>query len=248
VKNLKLYSKVLGIPKRHLECGFKNYQTNPDNERQLGICKEWNGQESITLTGKPGTGKTHLAIAMMKNMPMIKAEEKTAERERQRLILNIENKRVHYTSTGEELGNEYFQKLLDSEIWKFRNAKCLFVSFVELFIEINTVAMSDEGKEKILSKYATGYDRSVYCLDDNRDPDYDCICFDDLGAEKLTDAKRENLYYIIDSRYREMLPTIITSNFTINEINDVEPRIASRLSEMGKIVQFNGKDFRKQNG
>ena len=110
----------------------------------------------------------------------------------------------------------------------------MFVPIVEMFVEINTAATTDEGKQAVLRKYSTN-------------STYDCICFDDLGAEKLTDAKRENLYYIIDSRYREMLPTIITSNFTINEINEVEPRIASRLAEMGIILQFNGKDFRKIN-
>lgn len=233
VLSSRLLSNISNLPKRHLNCGFKNYKKDTDNERQLEVCKNWGGKESITLTGKPGTGKTHLAIAMMKNIQMIELPEETANNKKNNLEWDIQNKSIRYTRTHEQLDAEYYQKVLDSGLWKYRRADCLFVSFVEMFVEINTAAMNDNGKQLILERYAT-------------DKNYDCICFDDLGAEKLTDAKRENLYYIIDSRYREMLPTIITSNFTINEINDVEPRIASRLSEMGKIIQFNGKDYRKQ--
>ena len=67
---------------------------------------------------------------------------------------------------------------------------------------------------------------------------------DDLGAEKLSDTNRQNLYLIIDRRYREEKSLIITSNFTIDELNDYEPRIASRITEMGKIFFINGNDHR----
>lgn len=165
------------------------------------------------------TGKTILAIAMLKNMKMREIPEEDAQKVKSSLEYDLK-----ITEDKERI-----KKLLDSELYKFRPARALFISVVEMFIQINDVALKG-GKQDLLDKYTK----------DN----YDCICFDDLGAEKLTDAKRENLYYIIDSRYRNMLPTIITTNFTIDEINQNEPRIASRLSEMGKILQFNGKDYR----
>ena len=164
---------------------------------------------------------------------MIELDESKATKEKESLEWNIKRGVTYRGANGGLIDSNYFQKVLDSGLWKYRRANCLFVSFVEMFVEINTAAIDDGGKESVLKKYAGN--------------NFDCICFDDLGAEKLTEAKRENLYYIIDSRYREMLPTIITSNFTISEISDVEPRIASRLAEMGKILQFNGKDYRKQN-
>ena len=174
---------------------------------------------------------------MLRNFPKVEAEEKFALSKKYELESLIRGDQVrYYSDTKLKIEPEYWKEKLDSGIWKYRGANCLFVSFVELFIKINDRAMSDEGKMRILDEYAKP---------PNWRTGWECICFDDLGAEKLTDAKRENLYYIIDSRYREMLPTIITSNFTIQEISEVEPRIASRLAEMGKILQFNGSDYRK---
>lgn len=233
VKNLRYLAKINGIPKRHAECVFSNYKTNSENQKHFDACYSWNGKDSITLTGNTGTGKTHLAIAMLKNFPMVELTEKRKIEQKESLERAIENNEKAYTQNGKLMQKEDYQRLLDEGlVWRYRPAVCLFVPLVELFIKINNAAMSDDGKLKMLNDYATN-------------KIYDCICFDDLGAEKMTDAKRENLYFIIDTRYREMLPTIITSNFTINEINDVEPRIASRLAEMGKILQFNGKDYRK---
>lgn len=229
--NFKLSSRVTNIPLRHKDCGFTNYKTSEENIKQYNSCFNWDGKKSIILTGKTGTGKTHLAIAMLRNYPMVELPEEIANEEKIRLEKDIENKRVRYFSDGSLVPSDHSQKILDSGIWKYRPANCLFVSIVEMFVEINNAAMNDGSKMYLLQKYSS--------------PKFDCICFDDLGAEKLTDAKRENLYYIIDARYRNILPTIVTSNFTINEISEVEPRIASRFAEMGQILQFNGKDFRK---
>lgn len=224
VKNFKLLANVLHVPKRHKDCGFKNFNVTEENKKYYQTCKNWNGENSITLTGNTGLGKTHLAIAMLKNFPMQKTNNESFVFMEERKVQNI-------MQTIECESEEYKRAKLiyENELYKYRKAQCAFIPMVELFVQLNEAAM-DKGKLTLLEKYAGSF--------------YDCICFDDLGAERLTDAKRENLYYIIDSRYRNMLPTIITSNFTINEINDVEPRIASRLSEMGDIIQFNGKDYR----
>jgi len=72
------------------------------------------------------------------------------------------------------------------------------------------------------------------------------LILDDLGAEKSSDYTISTLYLIIDRRYRNMLPTIITSNLTIAEIGDkLDARIASRLSEM-TVIKINMPDRRKQ--
>lgn len=57
------------------------------------------------------------------------------------------------------------------------------------------------------------------------------LVLDDLGAEKMTDWSVSSLYTIIAGRIDECLPTIITSNLRLKEINEWEPRIASRMVE-----------------
>ena len=52
------------------------------------------------------------------------------------------------------------------------------------------------------------------------------LVLDDLGTENTTPWAREKLYQIINHRYNNSLPTVITSNRPPEEI---DPRIASRL-------------------
>ena len=208
------------IPKRHKDCTFDNFKVTEGTKDAFEFCKGWDGKDSIVLTGKTGTGKTHLAVATLKNMPRVALSSWEAE-----------CKKVQLESYAEKYPDkDKYRIALDNGSWKTREPSCLFVPMVGLFIELNEASRTDEGKKHLLDTYSLNYD---------------CICFDDFGAEKLSEAKRENIYYIIDTRYREMKSTIITSNFTIQEINEVEPRIASRFAEMGKIFQLNTKDYRK---
>lgn len=73
-----------------------------------------------------------------------------------------------------------------------------------------------------------------------------CLVLDDIGAERLTDWIQERLYLIIDYRYREELPTIITSNLTLNELTEqLSHRIASRIVGMTRLILIKGAaDFR----
>jgi DNA replication protein DnaC len=55
------------------------------------------------------------------------------------------------------------------------------------------------------------------------------LVLDDMGAEQITDWSISTLYLILSKRYDELKPTIVTSNQTLEMIDDWEPRIASRL-------------------
>nr|PZN67469.1 MAG: ATP-binding protein [Sphaerobacter thermophilus] len=56
----------------------------------------------------------------------------------------------------------------------------------------------------------------------------DLLVLDDLGTEHTTPWAREKLFQIINFRYNERRPTIITSNRNFDEL---DPRVASRLSD-----------------
>ena len=73
----------------------------------------------------------------------------------------------------------------------------------------------------------------------------DLLVIDDLGIEKSSDWTYEIFYKIIDSRYSNLLPVIITSNLTDTELKEkMSERIVSRLYEMCKGIKLTGKDYR----
>lgn len=73
----------------------------------------------------------------------------------------------------------------------------------------------------------------------------DVVFFDDLGVEKISDWVKEQFYIIINHRYNNCLPVIISTNLTMQEIAQVYgERIASRLYEMAKPIKLQGADRR----
>jgi len=76
----------------------------------------------------------------------------------------------------------------------------------------------------------------------------DFLVLDDFGMQKDTSWTYEQLTSIVDARLIEELPTIITSNFTLELLaaNGIEgERIASRIRQLCEIVLIKGKDYRK---
>ena len=72
------------------------------------------------------------------------------------------------------------------------------------------------------------------------------LIIDDLGAEKPSDWVSETFYILIDERYSRMLPTIITSNFDLDELTQrFGDRISSRISEMCRIIKITTNDKRE---
>lgn len=68
---------------------------------------------------------------------------------------------------------------------------------------------------------------------------------DDLGAERPTEWVRERLYVIINERYENERPLLVTSNLTLDRLAEtVGPRVASRLAEMCEQIGLAGRDRR----
>lgn len=70
------------------------------------------------------------------------------------------------------------------------------------------------------------------------------LVLDDLGTENTTPWAKEKLFQIINHRYNERLPTVVTTNRPFNEIDE---RIVSRMLDRGltREVAFHGvEDFR----
>jgi DNA replication protein DnaC len=69
------------------------------------------------------------------------------------------------------------------------------------------------------------------------------LILDDLGTESPTPWATEKLYQVLNYRYNAQLPTIITTN---KELRDIEPRVASRLTEAGMVshLRIQAPDYR----
>jgi len=147
--------------------------------------------DSLYLIGPRGTGKTHMAAAIIREIVLDRTPK-----QRRATIKNIK-----------------------------------WISVPDLLLEIRATFRdgSERSEMEIIEEYS------------------DCriLVLDDLGAEKTSEWSLQTLYTIIDRRYREERQTIITSNLSLDELAaQVDDRIASRLSELCRVVVLAGADRR----
>ena len=74
----------------------------------------------------------------------------------------------------------------------------------------------------------------------------DVVILDDIGVEKPSDWVEEQLYGLIDLRYRMKRSTIITTNCSLKQLeSQIGDRTVSRIMEMCEGVKVEGEDWRK---
>jgi DNA replication protein DnaC len=85
----------------------------------------------------------------------------------------------------------------------------------------------------------TGFDERLEAI-----RDAPLLILDDLGAHNSTPWAQEKLYQILNHRYNSRLPTVITSN---QRLEDLDPRITSRLvdPDLGQVYEIQAPDFRQ---
>ena len=80
---------------------------------------------------------------------------------------------------------------------------------------------------------------------------FDLLVIDDLGAERETEYTAEQVYNIIDARYREHLPLIVTTNLKLEDMKQskslVKQRIYSRVLERCVPLCVNRRKIREDN-
>lgn len=73
------------------------------------------------------------------------------------------------------------------------------------------------------------------------------LILDDLGAAKQSEWTEEITYRLINRRYTDLLPTLLTTNLPTAALRDaVGDRVASRLAEMTTTVVLTGADRRRR--
>lgn len=113
----------------------------------------------------------------------------------------------------------------------------------------------DEGHRVLMTNFATmvnvlqsSFDgRQEYIDSLNR---YALLILDDLGAERRSEYMQEQVFNIIDARYRSGLPMIVTTNLTNEEMKkpaDIgNSRIYDRILERCHPIEVNGQSIRRQ--
>ncbi|MEH0417872.1 ATP-binding protein [Streptomyces sp. B21-083] len=78
------------------------------------------------------------------------------------------------------------------------------------------------------------------------------LLLDDLGTEKLSEFTEETTTRIVNYRYNESLPLLITTNLPIKTgtpspdlVTRLGDRLASRLAQTATIIGFDGPDLRR---
>ena len=103
---------------------------------------------------------------------------------------------------------------------------------------------------RLLNKLTDMYagDRNAYIDSFNSFP---LLIIDDLGVERNSEFAREQVFSVIDSRYRSQLPLIVTTNLTPEQMRNPEDlaraRIYDRVLERCTPIRVDSQNIRKQN-
>lgn len=121
-------------------------------------------------------------------------------------------------------------------------AACIANALVEQNVSVKMTNFST-----ILNDLFAESDKNKYL---NRLNDHNLLIIDDLGIERGTEYALEQVYNVIDTRYKSGKPLIITTNLTLDELKaptDIpHKRIYDRVLGMCVPVMFNGVNFRKE--
>ena len=118
-------------------------------------------------------------------------------------------------------------------------------------------ALLDKGVPVIMTNFARLLNKltDMYAGDRNAYIDsfkrYPLMIIDDLGVERNSEFAREQVFSVIDSRYRSELPMIATTNLTLEELQHPEDlsrsRIYDRVLERCLPIRINDQNIRELN-
>ena len=126
-------------------------------------------------------------------------------------------------------GKSYFAGCIANALMEREIAVCM----TNFALILNDLAASFKDRNEYISRLCS----------------FPLLILDDFGMERGTEYGLEQVYNVIDSRYRSNKPLIVTTNLTLEELQHPEDtahaRIYDRLLEMCSPVRFTGENFRK---
>ena len=69
-ENIEDYLKKAGVPPKYLKCSFDNFRIKKENNHPFKLCREYATHPdcSLFLYGSYGTGKTHMAVSIAREL------------------------------------------------------------------------------------------------------------------------------------------------------------------------------------
>ncbi len=131
-------------------------------------------------------------------------------------------------------GKTHLAAAILRNVIKYKGQKGVFCDFRNLLLSIKSTYDTNESEIEIIENVVKA----------------PLLILDDVGAERNTEWAKEKLNLIINYRYINNLPTIITTNLSFEGSleqfsSKFDSRTESRIYEMCKILKVEGDDRRK---
>ena len=116
----------------------------------------------------------------------------------------------------------------------------------ELFVRGSDVKWRFESLPRLVMEIQDCFHKKTSSLDFLKEiVESEILVLDDLGVEKLTEFVYQAIYFVLNEREMNCRPTLITSNFSLAEIQDkFDSRISSRIAGMCRVIELRGSDRR----
>ena len=226
-------------------------------------------KKTETIIKHPFTGelrKVPCKCGCRTEMDEFKDRQKREENERKKRICFAESNMFHWTFANDDGKNAKISNAMKKYVENFpdfkREGKGLLLygtvgTGKTYFAACIANALIDEG----YSVFMTNFTRILNILmDKNTDKQkyidgmnrYTLLIIDDLGAERSTEFAQEQVFNVIDARYRSGKPFVITSNLTAEELRKPQEvgyaRIYDRILERCFPIQITGESRRNKEG
>ena len=199
-------------------------------------------------------------------MDDFKDRQKQEELERKKRICFAESNMFNWTFANDDGKNEKLSNAMKNYVKNFEEFKkdgkgLLLYGTVGTGKTYFTACIANALIEEGYSVFMTNFTRILNILmDKNTDKQkyiegmnrYTLLIIDDLGAERSTEFAQEQVFNIIDARYRSGKPMIITTNLTAEELRKPQEvgyaRIYDRILERCFPIAVMGESRRNKEG